>query len=142
MRLLNAGAYILAIDLKRKLALDIAALAGPLRPPVLVPGRYVYCGSAYGAGGPRACIARHLKRRNSMRWHVDRLSTAGHIVHIAALAGGSECALIAGLCALPGTSVPLPGFGSSDCRVCAAHLAAVPADFDIAEYLIGFRSPA
>ena len=41
----------MAIDLKRKLALDIAALAGPLRPPVLVLGRYVYCGSAFGAGG-------------------------------------------------------------------------------------------
>ena len=136
------GAYLLAIDLTRKLTLDIAALSQASCPLTLVPGRYVYCGSAYGPGGPRARISRHLKRHKAMRWHVDRLTAAGRVVRTAALSGGSECALFAGLIALPGTSVPLPGFGSSDCRACAAHLAAVPADFDIAAYLSGFRSPA
>ena len=32
--------------------------------------------------------------------------------------------------AAEGTGVPLPGFGSSDCRHCPAHLARVPHDFD------------
>jgi hypothetical protein len=35
--------------------------------------------------------------------------------------------LVRGLLDLPGTSVPLPGFGSSDCRSCPAHLVALPA---------------
>jgi len=105
-------------------------------------GRYVYYGSAYGPGCPRARLARRLKRQKAMRWHVDRLTAAGHVVHITKLAGGSECVLFAGLCALPGVTVLLPGFGSSDCHNCAAHLAAVPEDFDIADYISGFRSPA
>ncbi len=135
------GAYLLAIDLKRRLTLEIASLSRSRRAPVLMPGRYVYCGSAYGPGGPMARIARHLKRHKAIRWHVDRLTAAGSVVQTGIVAGGSECALFVGLCALPGISVPLPGFGSSDCRDCAAHLATVPVDFDIADYLSGFRSP-
>ena len=33
---------------------------------------------------------------------------------------------------VPGTSTPIPGFGSSDCRTCEAHLLAVPPDIDLA----------
>ena len=135
------GAYLLAIDLKRRLTLEVASLSRSRRAPVLMPGRYVYCGSAYGSGGLRARIARHLKRHKAIRWHVDRLTSAGHVVGMGAVAGGSECELFTGLCVLPDISVPLPGFGSSDCRNCAAHLAAVPVDFDIADYLSAYRSP-
>jgi Uri superfamily endonuclease len=134
----DPGAYLLAIDLPRKLVLEIAALSSP----ALAPGRYVYCGSAYGPGGPRARIARHLKKDKSPRWHVDRLTLAGHVSRIAVLRGGSECALMAGLRTLPGVSLPVAGFGSSDCRVCPAHLAAVPDNFDIEAFISGFRSPA
>ena len=139
----ESGAYLLAINLKVRLELDIHSL--PRRTagmPVLAPGRYVYCGSAYGPGGPGARIARHLRRDKAPRWHVDRLTLAGKIVQTGILAGGSECNLCAGLRALPGVGVPLSGFGSSDYQACPAHLLAVPLDFDIAAYLSGFRSPA
>ena len=134
------GAYLLAIDLKRKLTLKFASFSALPSAPVLMPGRYVYCGSAYGPGGLAARIARHLKRGKTVRWLVDSLTLAGRIVQTAALAGGSECALFAALHKLPGVLVPVPGFGSSDCRDCAAHLLAVPMDFDIADYLSAFRS--
>jgi len=131
------GAYLLAIDLAHELVLDIAALS----PLPLPPGRYIYCGSAYGPGGIRARVRRHLRPDKTVRWHVDRLTLAGSVRQVAALVGGSECALMAGLRARRDISVPLPGFGSSDCRACPAHLAAAPNKFDIEEFVSDFRSP-
>ncbi|WP_296520394.1 DUF123 domain-containing protein [Rhodoplanes sp.] len=89
----------------------------------LPAGRYLYCGSARGPGGLRARIARHLRRRKTLRWHVDRLTTRGTVFAVWAIPGGDECDLVARLAALP---VPLPGFGSSDCRRCRSHLLAWP----------------
>jgi Uri superfamily endonuclease len=43
--------------------------------------------------------------------------------------GGDECAIVAALKHLP---VPLPGFGSSDCRRCVSHLLAWPGGVGIA----------
>jgi len=57
------GAYILSIDLAVPLALDIPKFGAA----TLAPGRYAYCGSAYGPGGLRARIARHLRRDKSKR---------------------------------------------------------------------------
>lgn len=121
------GAYLLAIDLARPLALNIATLAGA----VLAPGRYVYAGSAYGPGGIRARLARHLRSGKAIHWHVDRLVAAGRIVAVHAEPAGIECALLAQVLGVPGSDLPVPGFGSTDCRRCPAHLAAVPADFDL-----------
>ncbi len=121
------GAYLLAIDLDRHLELDISTLPGA----VLAPGRYVYAGSAHGPGGLRARLARHFRPGKAIHWHVDRLVAAGRIVAALAEPGGVECALLARVLDRSGCGVPVPGFGSSDCRRCLAHLAAVPADFDL-----------
>lgn len=96
------GAYLLVIDLHRSLPLDVP-WAAPAR---LAPGRYVYCGSAYGPGGIRARIARHRKRDKTVRWHVDRLTAAGRIVAIHATPGGRECDLVAQVTASPGACAP------------------------------------
>ena len=120
------GAYLLVVDLDAPLALDIASLS----PAVLAPGRYAYCGSARGPGGIRARVARHLRAGKAARWHVDRLTAAAAVVSVFAQPGAGECELFARLLAAPGVRVPVRGFGSSDCRRCPAHLAAVPADFD------------
>ncbi len=81
---------------------------------------------------PAACarIGRHLRADKPQRWHVDRLTAAGHVVDVRAVPGGRECDLVRGLLEDPGTSVPVPGFGSSDCRVCPAHLVALPVRFE------------
>ena len=120
------GAYVLLIELGAPLALETASLARA----VLPAGRYAYCGSAYGPGGLKARISRHLRQDKAQRWHVDHLTAAGRIVALRAVPGGRECELLDRLLAAPGTSVPLPGFGSSDCRRCPAHLVALPEGFD------------
>ncbi len=66
-----------------------------------------------------------------MRWHVDRPTGAGRIVAVYAAPDGAECDLFARLRAVPGATVPLAGFGNTDCGCCPAHLARVPNDFDI-----------
>jgi len=119
------GAYLLLIELAAPLALDIPRLgAAPL-----APGRYAYGGSAYGPGGLRARIGRHLRRDKAQRWHVDRLTAAGRVTGVHAVQGGRECALVGDLLANPGVFVPVPGFGSSDCRSCPAHLVMLPDGF-------------
>ncbi len=117
------GAYVLWIELAAPLALDIPKLGAA----TLAPGRYAYCGSAHGPGGLKARIGRHLRRGKVPHWHVDRLTAAGRVTGVRAVPGGQECDLLRGLLAVPGISVPVPGFGSSDCRACPAHLVALPA---------------
>ncbi len=48
-----------------------------------------------------------------------------------AVPGGRECDLLARVLDIPGASVPVPGFGSSDCRACPAHLVTLPDDLDL-----------
>ncbi len=104
------GAYALVVVLE-------APAAG------LPPGRYIYCGSARGSGGLGARLSRHMRRGKAVRWHVDRLTEAGRVLGAWVFEGGDECALVRALAHLP---VPLPGFGSSDCRACASHLLSWP----------------
>jgi Uri superfamily endonuclease len=113
------GAYLLVIDLDRPVTAGVVAK----RDALLAPGRYVYCGSAKGPGGLQARVARHMRRGKSVRWHIDRLTEQGRVVGAWVFPNGTECDLVA---ALSGWPIPVPGFGSSDCRTCASHLLAWP----------------
>lgn len=108
------GAYVLWLRLDAPLRVS----AGD-RPGLLYPGDYLYCGSARGPGGLRARLARHWRREKRPHWHVDQITLAGRPLAAWIDEGGDECALNAALGALP---IPVPGFGSSDCPRCAAHL--------------------
>ena len=121
------GAYALAIEVPAPLRL------GPAGGGVwdLAGGWYVYAGSARGPGGIRARVRRHLKAAKAPRWHVDRLTNAGGVAMVLALPGGRECAVVEGLLDRVGATVPVPGFGSSDCRACRAHLLALPGKPDL-----------
>jgi len=112
------GAYTLAITLGAPLALTIPRFAGRR----LGAGLYVYAGSAHGPGGLRARLGRHLKRQKARRWHVDHLTAVATDVHALAVLEARECDLLVHLLAGGGFSVPLPGFGASDCRTCPTHL--------------------
>ncbi len=113
------GAYILLIEIQTNVTVRL-----PRRPDaVLVPGRYLYCGSAGGPGGIKARVARHMRAAKTVRWHVDQVTTTGKVFGAWVFPGGLECELVAALSALP---VPIPGFGSSDCRRCTSHLLAWP----------------
>ena len=109
------GAYVLVIALPAALPVDLPRRA----PAVLPPGRYLYAGSAYGPGGLRARLARHMASGKGVHWHVDRLTEAGQVSGAWIVPFGRECALVAGLAFLP---LPVPGFGSTDCRCCKSHL--------------------
>jgi len=117
----DAGAYVLLIHLDNQLPLDLPAFLGKS----LAPGLYGYAGSAFGPGGIRARVSRHLRRGKPMRWHVDHLTLAGRVRQAGIRIGGRECDLVGELLARGGRAV-LPGFGSSDCRRCPAHLLRMP----------------
>lgn len=120
------GAYVLFMELEETLSLRATSLG----PRTLAPGRYAYCGSAYGPGGLRSRLRRHLKREKAVHWHVDHLTAAGRIFALGLAPGGQECALVEGLGRQPGAEVPLAGFGSSDCTRCPAHLLRLGRDLD------------
>ena len=115
------GAYALILRLERDIRLDIRTLGRPELPA----GLYLYAGSAWGPGGIRARVARHLRTDKARVWHIDRLTEAATIEEVIAFPGGRECAIVA---AATGASVPIARFGASDCRRCEAHLLAVEPD--------------
>ncbi|HJN23526.1 MAG TPA: DUF123 domain-containing protein [Rhodospirillales bacterium] len=118
----GAGSYGLLIQIPSLTRIGIAR-----RPPTdLPPGPYFYAGSANGPGGIRARVRRHLKKARAVRWHVDRLTNLFGVDAVVAFPGGRECGLVAAARAWRGTTVPIPGFGSSDCRSCPAHLLRLP----------------
>ncbi len=116
------GAYCVMLDLARAERLPIARLNAPL----LAAGRYLYGGSARGPGGMRARLARHLGLEKKNHWHVDHLRAAARVMGAAGFLQAGECRLIQRLMELPGVFVPLPGFGSTDCRACVSHLVSLP----------------
>ena len=111
------GAYALYYRLDAPLSIPVPRLGSP----VLVPGTYVYAGSAFGPGGIRARVLRHLRAGKRPHWHVDRLSAAAVCIGVEGFPGQSECRVVAKLLS-EGAEIAVPGFGSSDCRTCRAHL--------------------
>jgi Uri superfamily endonuclease len=77
-------------------------------PVSLAAGRYFYCGSAKGPGGLQARIARHMRHGKAIRWHIDNLTEAGHVLGAWTSVGGHECEFVAALAHLP---TPVRGFG-------------------------------
>ncbi len=118
----DPGAYAVILDLARAHRLPIARLNAPR----LAAGGYLYGGSARGAGGMRARLARHLRLEKKNYWHVDYLRAAARLTAAAGFLEAGECGLIQRLLELPGVLVPVPGFGSTDCRACVSHLVSLP----------------
>ena len=113
------GTYALIFSAYRKSQLKIGKL-GTLQ---LKPGFYVYIGSAFGPGGLKSRIAHHRKKSVRPHWHIDYL---GYFLHLPEIwytydPIHREHQWAQTLLRTRGASVPLAGFGSSDCR-CKAHL--------------------
>jgi Uri superfamily endonuclease len=115
----SAGTYVLVIQLAR----DTDIRVGRLGVVAFSRGYYCYVGSAAGPGGWRARLARHLRQANKTHWHIDYLLRQALVVE--AWCGPSisrlECAWARALLQLPGATLPVRGFGSSDCH-CPGHL--------------------
>lgn len=119
------GTYALALHLAHAKNLRIGKL-GTFHFP---RGDYVYVGSAFGAGGLRARIARHARKNKRAHWHIDYLrehaALRGIIFTDASRA--MECEWSHRLSAHAGANIPVAKFGAMDCRnKCAAHLIAFP----------------
>ena len=73
-----------------------------------------------------------LKKRGKLHWHIDYLLINRHteLAGEAVLENEIECTISKRIALMSGVTVPVPGFGSSDCRAkCAAHLYLLPSDF-------------
>lgn len=107
------GAYALVVQLENPVDFNGSSLK---------PGLYVYLGSARGPGGLGARLKRHFRAEKKMHWHIDRLTTATDKIAASAIEGGDECDLVATLLRHSEFELAVPGFGSTDCRVCQGHL--------------------
>ena len=89
----------------------------------LQPGYYIYVGSAFGPGGLRARTGRHQRKASPKRWHIDYLKPRADLIEIWYTHDPirREHEWAQALFGLSSLSVPLPGFGSSDCK-CLTHL--------------------
>lgn len=112
------GAYLLIMETSDPVPLEIHTLATAALPA----GRYAYVGNACGPGGIRARVIRHLRADKKRHWHIDHLTAAVAPIEVIAFPGRNECDILAEILARPGASIPVPGFGSSDCYNCPAHL--------------------
>ena len=117
------GSYVLYIDIELPVTLQVGSLGSS----VFSAGRYAYVGSA--RRGIAARVLRHkrlaMQKEGKLHWHIDYLLINRHteLVREAVLENGIECTISKRIASMNGVTVPVPGFGSSDCRAkCAAHL--------------------
>lgn len=99
-------------------------------------GVYVYIGSAFGPGGLAVRVGRHWRGSAVRRWHIDYLRAVTQPIEawITADSIPREHVWAEVMRAMPGVSVPMAGFGASDCN-CLAHLFY----FAAAPSLLGFQ---
>ncbi|WP_263831312.1 GIY-YIG nuclease family protein [Salinibacter sp.] len=113
------GTYALLLRGEENQEIEVGALGAM----IVRPGVYVYVGSAFGPGGLRARVGRHARGDGAQHWHVDylRAATALEAVWYTHDPERRECTWAAVLRDRSGATVPVDGFGASDCT-CPAHL--------------------
>lgn len=113
------GTYALIFSATEKRQIAVGKI-GALQ---LQPGFYIYVGSAFGPGGLKARIAHHSRKPIRPHWHIDYLSPALTLKEIWYTFDPvhREHQWADTIATIRGASVPLAGFGSSDCR-CTSHL--------------------
>lgn len=111
------GSYLLLLEMAEPLTITIRKRDWQLR-----AGLFVYAGSAHGAGGLKARLSRHFRKEKKQHWHIDRITTKVRAMRALCFQDITECELSTRLLANGRFSVPISGFGSSDCTSCPAHL--------------------
>ncbi|MBN2098247.1 MAG: GIY-YIG nuclease family protein [Dehalococcoidia bacterium] len=117
----DRGTYALVIPLEVRLRLRV----GGLGIHSLLPGHYVYVGSALGGLSGR--LRHHLEPKKRLHWHIDYLLAEAEVTQIWYTLGTErlECTWNAVLGEVAGARSSVPGFGASDCR-CRSHLTRFP----------------
>jgi Uri superfamily endonuclease len=113
------GTYALILSCASSARIQVGRL-GTLQ---LERGYYVYLGSALGPGGLRARIAHHQKLSPRPHWHIDYLRAHArlHSVWLWYEGRRHEHEWAGAMQRVKGATIPLPGFGASDCN-CPSHL--------------------
>ena len=119
----SPGTYVLVMTLAQPHQITVGRL-GLVNLP---SGNLLYVGSAHGPGGLRARVSRHLRSDKRPHWHIDALTAVApaNSVWWSAQETRLECVWSRELAILPDVTMPVPGFGSSDCA-CRTHLYHVP----------------
>jgi len=113
--------YSLLLYLNKKIRLKV----GKLGLITFCAGYYIYTGCA--KKGIEKRILRHKLKDKPKHWHIDYLTSSPYVdvidVFLHAYPAEKECLVNQWFLNLPGASVPISGFGSSDCRQsCSSHL--------------------
>jgi Uri superfamily endonuclease len=112
------GTYGLGLSLKATTQSTIGALGSWTLPE----GIYIYVGSAWGPGGLKARVGRHLRGSTTVRWHIDYLRQWATPISVWLAPGERlECIWAQSLTDNPTAEIVVPRFGASDCR-CVSHL--------------------
>jgi len=113
------GTYVLVLSSRSTDLIQVGRL-GALQ---LQSGSYLYVGSALGPGGVRGRLAHHLRPSRRPHWHIDYLRAHTSVEEIWYRLDGQRLEHVwAERISLAETaSVPLFGFGSTDCS-CESHL--------------------
>lgn len=115
----SPGSYVVTLGLREGERVRVGALGWG----TLSAGYYLYAGSAFGSGGLRARLSRHLAGGRTLRWHVDYLRR--ECLPVMAWFQPQSTPLEHEWARLLGRGRTLtmawPGFGTSDCH-CPTHL--------------------
>ena len=112
------GTYLLLLECDKQAELSI----GKLGNMTTEQGCYLYVGSAFGPGGIQARINHHSRIASRPHWHIDYLRAAAELMDAWCVYGiRCEHAWAYSLMQSEAATMPLKGFGSSDCD-CATHL--------------------
>ena len=122
---MNQGVYTLIIENRKEQNLQIGKLGNFL----FYKGFYVYIGSALGktATNLKNRLKRHLSSMKKIHWHIDFFLDNADVkvtkVFYATTAEAKECQLATAISQIENAKIPVPNFGSSDCKEgCGSHL--------------------
>jgi Uri superfamily endonuclease len=111
------GTYVLVVNLGQPIKIRI----GKQSSQQFRPGYYLYVGSAFGPGGLKARVGRHIRSEKKTRWHIDYLlphTTLKKVWYQPQLR--LECTWSETIAVVDAANT-ITGFGASDCR-CSSHL--------------------
>jgi len=113
------GTYALVINCRDTKKVEV----GKLGIMNLLPGYYIYVGSAFGPGGLRARVHRHVAGSEKKHWHLDYIKMFTHPLELWYSYDPEirEHQWAEAIVEDRNARVLMKGFGSSDCS-CASHL--------------------
>ena len=125
-----AGTYILFMQMHKPKSIQV----GKLGEFMFRPGYYCYIGSAFGPGGLRARVNRHILKNKKKKWHIDYIREEVSLFKIwySIKPIKLECSTVKHFNKI-GCIFPVKGFGSSDCK-CLSHLVQLKSLPDLSQF--------